>query len=75
MKTAEEINDLRKRILNGEDVSADEYREIIRSYRAQRLGAVTASAPAAKAKAASGKASAPVDLSTLMASIGLGQKS
>ena len=73
MKTAEEINDLRKRILNGEDVSADEYREIIRSYRAQRLGAVTASAPATKARAASKAANAPVDLSSLMASIGLGK--
>ena len=71
MKTAEEINDLRKRILNGEEVSADEYREIIRSYRAQRLGAVTASAPATKARAASKAANAPVDLSSLMASIGL----
>ena len=71
MKTAEEINDLRKRIPNGEEVSADEYREIIRSYRAQRLGAVTASAPATKARAASAKANAPVDLNSLMASIGL----
>ena len=53
MKTPEQINDLRKRVLAGEDVSPDEYREIIQAYRAQRLGAVTASAPKTVARAAS----------------------
>ena len=75
MKTPEQINDLRKRVLAGEDVSPDEYREIIQAYRAQRLGAVTASAPKTTAPAASAKSAAPIDLNALMAGIGLGKSS
>ena len=75
MKTPEQINYLRKRVLAGEDVSPDEYREIIQAYRAQRLGAVTASAPKTIARAASAKSAAPIDLNALMAGIGLGKSS
>ena len=71
MKTAEEINDLRKRVLAGEEFSAEEYTEIIKEYRAARLAGVSASAPRTKAKAASAAAAAPVELGALLESFGL----
>ena len=42
MKTPEQINDLRQRVLAGEEFAADEYREIIRSYREARMAGVSA---------------------------------
>lgn len=71
LPTAEELNDLRKRVLSGEEFPAEEYRKIIQAYRANRMGAVAAAAPKAKAKAASAKAATPQDLATLMGSLGL----
>lgn len=71
LATADELNDLRKRVLAGEEFPADEYRKIIQAYRANRLDAVTAAAPKAKAKAASKTAAAPQDLASLMGSLGL----
>lgn len=41
-KTVDELNDLRQRVLAGEDFLAEEYREILRSYRAARLVGVAA---------------------------------
>lgn len=69
--TAEELNDLRQRVLAGEEFPAEEYRLIIQAYRANRLGAVSASAPKAKAKAAASAKAAPQDLATLMSNLGL----
>jgi hypothetical protein len=76
LKTAEEINDLRKRVLAGEEFQIEEYRDIIRSYRAARLSGVTAAAPKVKAKAESASATAKVTvpLGDLLASMGLGAK-
>lgn len=71
LATAEELNDLRKRVLAGEEFPAEEYRKIIAAYRANRLGAVTASAVKTKAKAAATAKAAPQDLSTLLGSLGL----
>lgn len=71
LHTAEELNDLRKRVLSGEEFPAEEYRKIIAAYRANRLGAVSAAAPKAKAKAASSAKAAPVDLNALLGGIGL----
>lgn len=74
LKTVDELNDLRQRVLAGEDFPAEEYREILRSYRAARLAGVTAAAPKTKAKAEAVKAAAPVDLNVLLGSLGLGKK-
>lgn len=71
LATAEELNDLRKRVLAGEEFPAEEYRKIIQAYRANRLGAVTAAAPKTKAKAAASAKATPQDLSSLMNSLGL----
>lgn len=71
MKTADELNDLRKRVLAGEEFDADSYREIIRSYRASRFAGVSAAAPKVKAKAEAKAVTAPVDLQTLLGSLGL----
>lgn len=71
LHTAEELNDLRRRVLSGEEFPADEYRKIIAAYRANRLGAVSAAAPKTKAKAASAAKAAPVDLNALLGGIGL----
>lgn len=70
----EELNDLRQRVLAGEQFPAEEYKRIIQSYRAQRLGAVTAGAEKTKAKAEAKTKAAPADLSTLFASLGLQKK-
>ncbi len=69
--TAEELNDLRRRVLSGEEFPAAEYSRIIAAYRAHRMGAVAAAAPKAKAKAASAAKAAPVDLNTLLGGLGL----
>jgi hypothetical protein len=71
LPTAEELNDLRKRVLAGEEFSSEEYSRIISAYRAHRMGAVSAAAPKAKAKAAAKAASAPADLNALLGGIGL----
>ena len=69
--TVEQLNDLRVRVLAGEEFPAEEYRRIIQSYRANRLAGVTSAAPKTKAKAAATAKAAPQDLSTLMSSLGL----
>lgn len=74
MLDAAALNDLRQRVIAGEELPIDQYTEVIKAYRAQRAGAVAASAPATKARAASKAAAAPVDLSVLMAGIGLAKK-
>lgn len=51
--TPEQLNDLRARVLAGQEVSVDEYRTLILSLRAQRAGDIekaNASKPAGKAK-------------------------
>jgi hypothetical protein len=69
MLDAAQLNDYRQRILAGEDISVDEYTEIIRNYRATRGAAVTAAAPKTKARAASAEAATPRDLTTMMAQL------
>lgn len=71
LPTAEQLNDLRARVLAGEEFNAAEYSRIIAAYRAHRMGAVAAAAPKAKAKAASSAKAAPVDLNTLLGGLGL----
>jgi hypothetical protein len=71
LATVEELNDLRQRVLAGEEFPAEEYRRIIQAYRANRLAGVTAAAPKTKAKAAATAKAAPQDLSSLMSSLGL----
>jgi hypothetical protein len=71
--TPEELNDLRQRVLNGEEFPAEEYRKIIQAYRANRSAAVSNAAPKVKAKAASASAAAPIDLNALMSDLGLGK--
>lgn len=68
------LNDLRARVLAGEEFPAEEYRQIIQGYRALRLAGTTASAAKTAAKVASAAKAAPVDLSVLMAGIGLAPK-
>ena len=74
LKTVEELNDLRQRVLAGEEFPVEEYREILRSYRAARLAGVSAAAPKTKAKAEAATKAAPVDLNVLLGSLGLGKK-
>ena len=74
LKTVEELNDLRQRVLAGEEFPVEEYREILRSYRAARLAGVTAAAPKTKARAEAATKAAPVDLNVLLGSLGLGKK-
>lgn len=72
MTESERLNDLRQRVLAGEDVSLDEYREIIQSLRAKRTGDITdaAAKKATKASTAKGKAP-PVDLDSLLGGLGI----
>ena len=63
MATADQLNDLRKRILEGEEPSRDELRNAIKSLTGERLEAHAA----ANKKAASRKAPAvKVDLDDLL---------
>jgi len=71
LKSLEELNDLRKRVLAGETFPAEEYRQILISYRELRGGAVAAAAPKTVAKAEAKAKAAPVDLNTLMGNLGL----
>jgi len=71
LHTVEQLNDLRTRVLAGEEFSAEEYGAIIRAYRANRLAAVSTSAPKTKAAAAAKTKSAPQDLASLMNTLGL----
>lgn len=68
MTEAERLNDLRQRVLAGEDISIAEYTEIIQSLRAKRHGDVTASA---EKKASAKTKAAPVDLDTLLSGLGI----
>lgn len=66
---ADRLNDLRQRVLAGEDVSADEYKEIIQSLRNKRLGDLQVSAEKkAKTKA---EAKPPVNLDELLGGLGI----
>lgn len=71
LTTVEELNDLRQRVLAGEEFSSEEYSKIIQAYRANRLNATTASAVKTRAKAAASAKAAPQDLATLMNTLGL----
>lgn len=71
LATVDELNDLRQRVLAGEEFSSEEYSKIIQSYRANRLAAVTSSAVKTRAKAAATTKAAPQDLATLMNTLGL----
>lgn len=55
--THEQLNDLRQRVLAGQDVSVEEYAALIQSLRARRSGDVEKSA---EKKAAAGRAPKPV---------------
>lgn len=70
MTEAERLNDLRQRVLAGEDVSMDEYREIIQSLRAKRSGDIT-DAAVKKATKAKAEAKPAVDLDTLLGGLGI----
>lgn len=73
--TPENLNDLRQRVLAGEDFPAEEYRAILQGYRALRLQGMPAAHEKAKAKTAAAAKAAPVDLSVLMAGLLPGAKS
>lgn len=70
MTESERLNDLRQRVLAGEDVSLDEYREIIQSLRAKRSGDIT-DAAVKKATKAKTEAKPAVDLDTLLGGLGI----
>lgn len=68
MTESERLNDLRQKVLAGEDVSIEEYTEIIQSLRAKRNGDLVQSAE----KKAKAKAKAdPIDLDTLFGELGI----
>lgn len=68
MTEAERLNDLRQRVLAGEDVTTEEYTEIIQSLRRKRTGDLEVSAT----KKAEAKAKAqPVDLDALLGGLGI----
>jgi hypothetical protein len=67
----DQINDMRKRVLAGEEFPADEYRNLIRSYRACRLAGQTTSATKTAAKTDKATKNAPVDLNALLGNLGL----
>lgn len=62
--THEALNDLRARVLAGEDVTVEEYAELINTQRIIRSGAVVAAAArkAANPKKSSSSTKAPVEL-------------
>lgn len=67
--THEALNDLRARVLAGEDVSVEEYAELINTQRIIRAGAVTDAAAkkaATPAKKSTASSKAPVDLPDLL---------
>lgn len=70
MTEAERLNDLRQRVLAGEDVTLDEYREIIQSLRKKRMGDLVDSA-AKKAAKSKDSAKPAVDLDTLLGGLGI----
>lgn len=70
MTEAERLNDLRQRVLAGEAVSMDEYREIIQSLRNKRMGDLQESS-AKKAAKAKDPAKPAVDLDTLLGGLGI----
>lgn len=70
MTEAERLNDLRQRVLAGEDVSIDEYREIIQSLRNKRMGDLQESS-AKKAAKSKDSAKPAVDLDTLLGGLGI----
>lgn len=67
--TIDELNDLRRRQLAGEELTEDEYRYFIRSYRAIRRGVVDTAAPKIERKAAAAKTSTAVPLETILAGL------
>jgi len=65
--THEALNDLRSRVLNGEDVSVEEYAQLIAAQRAIRAGAVTSAAERKAATAKPTKApKTPVELPDIL---------
>jgi len=70
MTESERLNDLRQKVLAGEEVSLDEYKEIIQSLRSKRTGDLVDSA-AKKATKAKAEKTPPVDLDTLLGGLGI----
>jgi len=62
--SVELLNDLRRMILAGEDVSDDELARAVETLRSSRNGAVVAKAEAKAKKAA------PIDIAALFSSLG-----
>lgn len=62
LSTSQRLNDLRARVVSGEEVSPEEYRDIIASIRATRLSAAMPTKTKAKAKSSS----SPINLEDLM---------
>jgi hypothetical protein len=60
------VNDLRNRIDEGEDISAEEMLVIVNSIRRGRRAAAPAAQKAARTKRTAGAASAPEDLTSLL---------
>jgi len=72
MTESERLNDLRQKVLAGEDVSLDEYKEIIQSLRSKRMGDLVDSAAKKATKASATKTkSPPVDLDSLLGGLGI----
>lgn len=60
--TPEQLNDLRARVLAGQDVSVDEYRTLIISLRAQRSGDIEKAATKSPTAKRALTPKAPVEL-------------
>lgn len=65
--TTEQLNDLRQRVLAGQDVSVEEYSALIQSLRQRRMGDVEKAAEKkATTKRAPAAAKTPVELPDLL---------
>lgn len=66
------INDLRERVLKGEQITPEEYRDVIQSYRTRRLEASDAAAAKAAPKIAKRAAAKPnQSLDDLLGDLGI----
>lgn len=73
-KTLDKLNDLRQRVLAGETLSVDEYREIMKAYRAARQLSVAKAAPAIESKAAASAGKNAPSLGDIISRIQQGTK-
>lgn len=72
MTEAERLNDLRRRVLDGDSVSIEEYRELIQSLRAKRTGDIAVAAEKKATRKAASPAKAPEQsLDELLGGFGL----